>query len=101
MSVFVLSDEALSDLFDAWSFVANDHPIAADKLEQDILRACALLARHPGIGHRRADLYDDDSVRFHPVRTWYLVVYEWNTTPLSIVRILHGSRDVIRELGDG
>ena len=95
---FVLSDEARSDLFGVWVFVASGNPLAADRLEQDIMRACALLARQPGIGHRRRDLCADASVRFHTVRVWYLIVYEIGTAPLRIVRILHGARDVAGEL---
>lgn len=37
MNSFVLSDEARSDLFEVWAFVAGDNPPAADKLEHDIL----------------------------------------------------------------
>ena len=98
MTGFVLSDVARSDLFEVWAFVATDNPAAADKLEQDIMQACALLAQQPAIGHRRHDLCMDASVRFHTVRTWYLIVYEIDTDPLRIVRILHGARDVTREL---
>lgn len=98
MKAFVLSDEARSDLFEVWAFVADDNPPAADQIERDILDACALLARQPGIGHRRRDLCADERVRFHTVRIWYLIVYEIGTDPLCIVRILHGARDVAREL---
>lgn len=101
MSDFVLSDEAMSDLFEIWAYVASDHPAAADTLERDILRACARLARQPDIGHRRTDLCNDDAVRFHTVRTWYLVVYEWESRPLRIVRLLHAARDAARKLNEG
>jgi plasmid stabilization system protein ParE len=97
---FVLSDEARSDLFEVWAFVAADNRPAADKLERDIMQACALLARQPDIGHRRRDLCADASVRFHTVRIWYLIVYEIDTEPLRIARILHGARDVAGELAD-
>lgn len=100
MSDFVLSEEAMSDLFEIWAFVANDHLAAADALERDILHACAKLARQPGIGHRRNDLCDDNAVRFHTVRTWYLVVYECESRPLRVVRILHAARDAARELNE-
>ena len=56
--------------------------------------------RRPEIGHRRRDLCADAKVRFHTVRTWYLLVYEIDTQPLRIVRILHGARDVAGELSD-
>ncbi len=97
---FLLSDEARSDLFEVWAFVAADNPRAADKLERDIMRACGQLARQPHIGHRRLDLCADVGVRFHIVRVWYLIVYELDTQPLRIVRILHGARDVAEELAD-
>jgi plasmid stabilization system protein ParE len=100
VSDFVLSDEARSDLWEVWGYVARHNPSAADKLERDVLKGCALLARQPDIGHRRRDLCDDASVRFHAVRTWYLIVYEIHTEPLRIVRILHGARDVAGELTD-
>jgi len=99
VSRFVLSDEARSDLFGVWVFVAADNPRSADKLEREILEGCSLLARRPDIGHHRRDLSDDASVRFHTVRTWYLIVYEVGTEPLRIVRIMHGARDVAGESG--
>ena len=49
MKGFVLSDEARGDLFEAWALVAADNPHAADKLERDIMQACALLVRRPGM----------------------------------------------------
>jgi len=45
MKEFVLSDEARSDLFEVWAFVAADNLAAADRLERDIMQGCALLAR--------------------------------------------------------
>jgi plasmid stabilization system protein ParE len=62
------------------------------------MRACTLLARRPEIGHRRPDRCADLRVRFHTVRIWYLIVYEIDTRPLRVVRLLHGARDVAREL---
>jgi plasmid stabilization system protein ParE len=46
----------------------------------------------PLSGHRREDLTDQ------PVRFWsvysYVIVYDPDTQPLQIVRILHSARDV-------
>ena len=98
MSEFVLTEEAQFDLFEIWAFIASDPLEAADKLEVDLMEACARLAIHPEIGHRRKDLSANPGIRFHPVRTWYLIVYEFGTRPLNIIRILHGARDAKRQL---
>jgi hypothetical protein len=50
------------------------------------------LARNPRAGHERKDL-TDLPVRFFPVYS-YLIVYRPETTPLPIVAILHGRREV-------
>ena len=46
----------------------------------------------PGMGHTRADL----SAR--PLKFWsvysYLVVYDPASTPLTVVAVLHGARDI-------
>ena len=51
-----------------------------------------LLARMPGIGHRRPEIRDD-SVRVSTV-SGLLVVYDPNTRPLLILRVIHPGRDL-------
>jgi antitoxin ParD1/3/4/toxin ParE1/3/4 len=63
-----------------------------DRLERAFLE----LAEMPRLGHRREDL-TPERFRFWPVYE-YLVVYDPDTSPLGIVRVLHGHRDVGREL---
>ena len=52
------------------------------------------LAEMPGLGHERDDLADD------VLRAWvvysYLIIYRPDTTPLQIVRIISGYRDVAK-----
>jgi len=55
-----------------------------------------LLAQNPRLGHKRPDL-TDEPVLFWPVRRWYLVIYQRETKPLQVVRILHGARDASSE----
>jgi plasmid stabilization system protein ParE len=93
MKLYELSTEAIGDLQEIWVYIAKDNPASADKLENDIYKACEFLARNPQAGHRRADFTDDD-VLFWPVRGAYLVVYRKASKPLKIARILHCSRDV-------
>jgi antitoxin ParD1/3/4/toxin ParE1/3/4 len=56
------------------------------------------LAQSPPIGHLREDL-TEEPVRFWSVHS-YLIVYDPETQPLQILRILHGARDVRRILDE-
>ena len=60
-----------------------------------MFRACDLLADSPRAGQVRRDLIS------LPVRFWlvhpysnYLIVYDPESKPLRIIRILHGARDL-------
>ena len=53
------------------------------------------IAARPGLGHLREDL-TDEPLRFLPVWS-YLVIYRL-TDPVEVVRVVHGARDVAREL---
>lgn len=50
------------------------------------------LADHPGLGHIRDDLADE-TLKVWPVHS-YLVIYRPATTPLQVVRVLSGYRDI-------
>lgn len=99
MSGFVVTPEARDDLQEIWSYIAGHNLEAADGIEADIKAACAWLAAKPGRGHFRRDL-TDKPLRFWTVRKRYVVVYDPETTPLEIIRILHGARDMETILGD-
>jgi plasmid stabilization system protein ParE len=89
---FVLSPEALQDFDEIWLHIAEDNIAAADQVEQKLRDAIKLLTQKPEIGHVREDL-TDQAVKFWTVDA-YLIVYDPATTPLHIVRVLHGSRDI-------
>ncbi len=97
MKGYEFSPEARDDLQEIWIFVAGDSPAAADKLEADIYKACEILAENPRLGHKRTDL-TDEPVLFWPVRGHYLVIYQPESRPLKIVRILHGARDASAQI---
>jgi antitoxin ParD1/3/4 len=97
VTAYRFTPQADGDLFDVWSFIASDNPAAADRVESAIYEACALLADGPTRGHTRKDL------TARPLRFWtvqrfpnYIVVYDPATSPLQIIRILHGKRDLKR-----
>ena len=92
----IYSRAAQDDLQDIWVYVAEDNPVVADSLEEDIRAEVTKLAELPSLGHRRRDLTVHD-LWFHTVRKNYLIVYRLAET-LEIVRILHGARDAVQEL---
>ena len=99
MILYRLTSKAKADLRSIWSYIAVDSVEAADRVEEAIYDACAFLAESPLRGHSRKDLTK------WPVRFWtvprysnYVIVYDQADRPLKIIRILHGARNVAREL---
>jgi plasmid stabilization system protein ParE len=95
MSNYQFTPQAADDLLDIWSFIARDSFEAADRVEAAVFRACELLSDCPLAGRRRMD------VTALPLRFWvvhpypnYLIVYDPESNPLQIIRILHGARDL-------
>jgi toxin ParE1/3/4 len=88
---FELARRALWDLQEIWDFISEDSFDAADRIVEDLDQSFSRLAATPGMGHRRDDITKRD-VLFWPVHS-YLIIYR-NSTPLQIVRIIHGKRDV-------
>jgi plasmid stabilization system protein ParE len=99
MSVYALTPLARADIFDIWRYIADDSEDAAERVEQAIYDACALLAQAPLRGHSRPDL-TSRALRFWTLTRYpnYTVVYRSDTAPLQIVAVLHGKRDIRRVL---
>lgn len=90
---FVLSEEAASDLFSIWEYLADNAGVnIADRIAADLRRAMEQLVRSPLIGHLREDL-TAQPVRFWAVHSYY-VIYIPQSSPLTIVRVVHSARDV-------
>jgi len=101
MASFRLTPDAIDDLDAIWSFIFEHNPEAADAVEEEIRSACAMLAKEPLMGRVRRDLTT------FPVRFWtipkyqnYIIVYKPDSSPLEIVRVLHGMRDIKGILGE-
>jgi plasmid stabilization system protein ParE len=101
MSVYSLTPLAKSDIFDIWSYIAGDSDSeeTANRVEQAIYDACAFVAEAPMRGHTRSDLTS------RPLCFWtltrypnYTVVYRPETSPLQVVAVLHGKRNIRRIL---
>jgi plasmid stabilization system protein ParE len=99
MSVYVLTPLAKADIFDIWSYIAEDSEDAADRVEQAIYAACEFVAETPMCGHSRPDL-TTRSLRFWTVTRYpnYAVVYRAETTPIEIVAVMQGKRNIRRIL---
>lgn len=90
---FILAPGAVRDLAQIWRYIKKKSSReTADRVESVIRAKFVYLADLPHAGHWRRDL-TDAPVRFFSVYS-YLIVYRPETTPLQIVAILHGARNV-------
>jgi plasmid stabilization system protein ParE len=99
MSGYLLTPLAKADIFSIWSHIANSSESAAERVESAIFEACAFVAESPESGHSRADLTN------RPLRFWtltrypnYSIVYRPEATPIQIVAVVHGRRNIARVL---
>jgi plasmid stabilization system protein ParE len=99
--LFRLSWKALNDLDAIWNYIASDSVGAANRVEQAILASCGQLGRFPLLGAIRSD------ITAKPVRFWtvprfpnYIIVYRPDTSPIHVLTIIHGMRDLNQVLSD-
>jgi len=93
MNRFVLTGPAERDLDQIKNFLSEKAgPTITRRVLKDIRAALKLLGNRPGVGHVREDL-SDRPVKFWPIYS-YLIVYDPETKPVQILRVLHGMRDV-------
>ena len=99
MASFRLTPAAIDDLDAIWLHIYKDNPSAADAVEEQVRLACAMLAEGPTRGSERRHRTE------LPGRFWtlprypnYIIVYRPDSTPLEIIRVLHGMRDLKRLL---
>ena len=99
MSSYFLTPLAKADIFDIWSYIAESSEDAADRVEHAIYEACAFVAEAPMRGHSRPDITS------RPLRFWtvtrfpnFSIVYRPETSPIEIIAVLHGRRNLRRVL---
>jgi plasmid stabilization system protein ParE len=92
MTPYILAPEALQDLQELWDYIATENLDVADRVIDTLFVAFERLAAMPGLGHKREDLTD------RPLRFWavdaYLVIYRAERTPIEIVAVTRGGRDI-------
>lgn len=85
-----------ADLDSIWLYIATDSIAAAERQIQSLATAERRLAEFPELGPARPDLRPD-------LRSWtvgaYLILYRIDPDALTIVRVLHGARDLPKLFG--
>lgn len=92
MSVIIKRPRALSDLAEIWGYIADDSEAQADAFVAKIDAKFKTLAKQPGIGRLRDELAAD--LRSLPIGR-YVIFYLSLANGVEIIRVLHGSRDIV------
>jgi plasmid stabilization system protein ParE len=88
---FHLHPGAAQDITEIWEFIAEDSPLAARRIREEILNAIGKIVAFPHQGHKRTDL-TTRPLRFQTVRE-YLIAYAPDENPLLVIAVLHGRRN--------
>jgi plasmid stabilization system protein ParE len=92
-SKYYLSRAAEDDIDEIISYLASENHVAAHTFLDSVYDAMEKLADNPHLGHLREDL-TNKNVKFWTFKWHYLIIYK-PTSPLEVVRILSGFRDII------
>jgi len=87
---FRLHPLAAQDITEIWEYIAEDNPLAARRVREEILSRIRALVPFPNVGHKRPDL-TGRPLRFISVRE-YLIAYAPEEKPLWVVAVMHGRR---------
>lgn len=82
--------QALADLAEIRSFIAQDRPLTAGRVARRIRSRARLIATHPFAGRRVEDAEDPD-VR-EVIQERYRVVYRVTAVRIEILRVVDGAR---------
>jgi plasmid stabilization system protein ParE len=89
--LFLLTPEAKSDLQEILLDIAEDKPETAERLRFELYQGFQRLGRFPpGLGHYHEELLDK-RYRFWNFYS-YVISYAWETKPIHIIAVVHGSR---------
>ena len=89
-----LSPQAETDLDSIWYYVASESASAeiADRLIDSLTSRFLLIARHPYIGRSREHEFGPGTRSLAAAE--YVIVYTVAKSSVSILRIVHGRRDL-------
>ena len=86
-----ISPRARLDLREIGDYIAQDNPRRAVSFIDELVAHCHRITSQPGIGVLREELARD--LRMQP-HGRYLIFYRVEGEVVSIIRVLHGARDV-------
>ena len=92
MSEVSFARSAQSDLFEAWSFIAEESFDMADHVLDVIEKEALTLALQPLMGRARPELRK--GVRCWPTSAAYNLYYVVNDFGITVIRVLHHARDI-------
>lgn len=92
-----LSPIAEQDIDEIITYLAQENPVVARTFLDALFSAMDNLAEFPELGHIREDL-TDKPVKFWTFKWHYLIIYN-PTSPVEIIRVLSGYRDIIDLIG--
>ncbi|SRR6266481_1660037 len=94
MSGYILTPTAQADLVAIRAYYVEEAgPRVSRQMLVEFVEAFRFLSRTPTAGHKREDLAQDRPILFWTMRD-YLIIYQQRTSPLKIVTIVRGSRDI-------
>ncbi len=88
---FRLHPLAARDITEIWEYIAQDNPLAARRVREEILSRIRAVVAFPNQGHKRPDL-TSRPLRFLVVRE-FLIAYAPEERPIWVVAVIHGRRN--------
>jgi plasmid stabilization system protein ParE len=93
MNSYQLTPQAQLDLDEIADYIANEASVdRARTVIRDLRDSFRKLADMPGMGHFREDLLDN-RYKFWSLYS-YVIAYRWEATPIQVIAVVHGSRDL-------
>ena len=86
-----ISPRALDDLFNIWTYIADDNEEEADKMADEFDRLFALIDENPQMGRTRDEI--EKRLRSFPLRA-YVIFYTHSEGGIVVIRVLHSRQDV-------
>ena len=97
MKPVIFTPEAKRDLASIADYIAADNPRRAVSFIEELEERCIALANAPHAARRLPQLGADAHIL--PYQN-YIILYRNRPTEVSIVRIIHGARDILKQISE-